>query len=46
MIFLIATLISLSSVIFAILLNRNASNQSERYQGIRGSEMTWIHMMA
>ena len=28
MIFLIATLISLSSVIFAILLNRNASNQS------------------
>ena len=28
MIFLIATLISFSSVIFAILLNRNASNQS------------------
>jgi hypothetical protein len=27
MIFLIATLISLSSVIFAILLNRKASNQ-------------------
>ena len=33
MIFLTATLISLSSVIFAILLNRNASTHSRKNKG-------------